>query len=241
MGLGCSDGKKSAKNIYTIEHFSSYYEEVPEGSCSSCLQTIVIQSGNFKHQERKKLWNVSLHTNSARFKYYDNEAELKTTCVEKKFATFVGRGRARQTLSNSKLKTTTHCARERIRFQKGRGFVGRTTDSCDHDSPGHRGSETESSTHVSPFSSRTLKKSSGKMKSETSMISSSPRPIKKEFRDKLYEAETYKPKAITNDSMFSLGNALNMKLSEIVALGESRSLGAHEPTTQMVEDEHDKV
>merc|ERR550534_536029 len=63
----------------------------------------------------------------------------------------------------------------------------------------------------------------------------------KEFRDKLYAAKTYKSKAITNDSMFSWGNAFNMKLTEIAALGESRCLGAPELTTQMVKDEHDKV
>jgi len=80
------------------------------------------------------------------------------------------------------------------------------------------------------------------MKWETIVISGSPRSITKglRLRAKHYKAETDESKTITN-SIFSRGNASNIKLSEIAALGEYRSLVAPEPKTQLVKDERDNI
>jgi len=240
MGLVCSDGKKRDKNTYTMNHFSSHLEKVSESSCSFYIHPNIIQTRHFKREDRDKLWNVSSNMHPARLKY--NKEKLKSTYVEKKLSTSADQCRTLQTLTISKLKITSHSACERIGFQKGREFVGRKPDYCDHNTPVESPtcSETENSNYVSSISRRASKTSSGKIKSETSMISRSPRSISKGFRAKQYEAETDKLKAITNDSMFTRGNASNIKLSEIAAI-EYRSLVASEPKRQLVKGERDNI
>jgi len=239
MGLVCSDGKKRAKNMQSMNHFSSHFEEVSESNCSSYIHPNVIQNRHFKRWERK---NVSSHMNPARLKY--KKEKLKTTYLEKKLSTSADRCRTRQTLTISKLKIKSHGACERIGFNEGREYFGRKPEYCDHDTPDWSPtcSETENGNFVLPISRRTSKRNSRKMKWETIVISGSPRSITKglRLRAKHYKAETDESKTITN-SIFSPGNASNIKLSEIAALGEYRSLVAPEPKTQLVKDERDNI
>jgi len=218
MGLGCSDTKNRSKCIPTVERFCSF-TEISDFSCNASYYTVRNREGG----------RVDSYSHPARLEYYDHNLQLKTRYVTKEI-TLKGAGRTRKTVTISDLKVTRNSSSEQTRFRNERDSAGPTYS--DHD--GTLGWSPTSTAIVRsdvPHISSHISKITSEEKPEISLISQSLVFPPEGSKVKNYEAETTSNNLGTNDSPVSLGYVTNIKLSEIPALRECRSLSVPEEQT----------
>jgi len=241
MGLTCSDTHKSPKCKHPIKRYSRSLEESFDSSCSVSFHTAEKQNVYFESKRKNEHRKVSSFSHPARLKYYDHKKKLRRKYRNKTIVSVADRDGTHQTVTISKLKVRS-C--QQIGFQKKRDGFAPTPDYSDMEctwawTP--TCTEAISSDDVSPISRRRSKICIEEKKSETSVSSRSPISCSKALIAKHCVTEKNQEKLITN-GMFFWENAANMKLSDIVAIDESRSFQAPgELTTQLVTDEHDRT